>query len=771
MHRDKEIENLKKALKREKLARKQAESFMESKSLELYNSNQKLTDLIANASRFPEENPSPILRFSAQGHVLMYSNKAGNKIVGFLDKEKNIEIRKHFIEQIEYSFAKNCNYQFELNIGRFIYMINAVPFHSSNYINIYANDISELKRIDESVKQSEEKYRGIIENLNLGILEVDKDDKIIKAYPQFCTLSGYNEVELIGKSPADLFLDESSREIMMKESKERSKGVSSVYEIPLIQKNGNVAWVIISGAPFYNSNGDLAGSVGVHLDITDRRKMESDLREAKLKAEELNKVKEMFLANMSHEIRTPMNAIIGMSELLEQTILDNSQSKYLSAIQSSSKNLLVLINDLLDFSKIESGNLSIELVGFNLEKLITKTIGIVELKADENGVKVISDIDENLPNILKCDPTRLGQVLLNLLSNAVKFTTNGRVWISVRLIKNLGHKNRVRFTVRDEGIGISPKEIMTIFEAFSQAKDSISRLYGGTGLGLSISQKIVRLMGGELEVNSEMDRGSEFFFTIEIDEVDQEDLKNEFNDDYMIKDNFNKANILLVEDNPLNSLMATTILEKWNCLIDLAENGIEAIEKLKFQAYDLILMDVAMPKMGGIEASKIIRNELKIDTPIVALTANAISGDNIKCFEVGMNDYLSKPYRQIDLNKILSLWVGAKEDQTIEMLYDLSKLEEMGDLAFKGKMVDLFLSETYKAIEVLNKAIKESDFEQIASTVHKIKPSINYICIARLYDTVKAIENWENADDALLETTRLFIQDLQLTLEQLEQLK
>jgi len=278
-------------------------------------------------------------------------------------------------------------------------------------------------------------------------------------------------------------------------------------------------------------------------------------------------------------------------------------------------------------------------------------------------------------------------------------------------------------------------------------------------------------MGGELEVNSEMDRGSEFFFTIEIDEVDQEDLKNEFNDDYMIKDNFNKANILLVEDNPLNSLMATTILEKWNCLIDLAENGIEAIEKLKFQAYDLILMDVAMPKMGGIEASKIIRNELKIDTPIVALTANAISGDNIKCFEVGMNDYLSKPYRQIDLNKILSLWVGAKEDQTIEMLYDLSKLEEMGDLAFKGKMVDLFLSETYKAIEVLNKAIKESDFEQIASTVHKIKPSINYICIARLYDTVKAIENWENADDALLETTRLFIQDLQLTLEQLEQLK
>lgn len=768
MDKNTEIEYLKKALKREKLARREAGFFMESKGLELYETNQKLTDLIANINKFPEENPNPVMRFSSHGQVLMFTNNAGKIIISFLDEEKNYKALLFFTEQLKYSFKEGVNHKFELNLGSAIFMINAVPFTSNNYINIYANDISAIKKASEAIKQSEEKYRGIIENLKLGILEVDNNDKIIKAYPQFCSLVGYEEDELIGESPTFLFLDESSRKIMAEQNEERLKGVSSVYEVPLIKKNGEIAWVIISGAPFYSNQGKLTGSIGIHLDITERRKMESALRESKFKAEELNKVKELFLANMSHEIRTPMNAIVGMSELLEQTGLDNSQTKYLSAINSSSKNLLVLINDLLDFSKIESGNLSLELVDFNLRKLIAKSTEIVGLKAEENGVNVIYKVDDNLPEILNGDPTRLGQVLLNLLSNAVKFTTNGLVLVSVNLVKIKGDKCLVEFIVKDEGIGIPESELINIFKDFTQAKKSTTRLYGGTGLGLSISQNILKLMNGTLEVRSELNKGSEFFFTIELEEAKNETSEKENNENYKIEKDFKQSFILLVEDNPLNSLMATTILEKWNCIIDLAENGVEAIEKLRAKTYDLILMDMTMPKMGGIEASQIIRDELKVETPIIALTANAISGDSKKCLEAGMNDYLSKPYSQIDLNRVLTKWVNPEAS---EILYDLSKLEEMGDPVFLEKMLKLFLVETDKAVTIISKALEESDFKQISLVAHKIKPSLNYVCIPRLFDAVITIEIWQEADDVLIDRTKLFLKDLQLVLEQLKQVK
>ncbi|MDG1475800.1 MAG: ATP-binding protein, partial [Vicingaceae bacterium] len=429
------------------------------------------------------------------------------------------------------------------------------------------------------------------------------------------------------------------------------------------------------------------------------------------------------------------------------------------------------VNDLLDFSKVETGNLSLELVAFNLNKLIKKTVEIVSLKADKNGVEVTFEIDSNLPKTLKGDPTRLGQVLLNLLSNAVKFTTNGSVIVYVNLINRINNKHKIEFVVKDEGIGIAEEELTNIFKDFKQANDSTSRLYGGTGLGLSISQKIVKLMNGDLEVLSELDKGSEFFFTIELEDAELENSGKELNDNYEIINNFNQCEILLVEDNPVNSLMAITILEKWNCKVDLAENGIESIEKLKVQSYDLILLDMTMPKMGGIEASKIIRNELKIETPIIALTANATKGDSEKCIEAGMNDYLSKPYHQIDLNHILIKWVKIKKVASVETLVNLSKLETMGDSEFLEKMVNLFLVESEKDILLFKTAIKESNFDQIRLIAHKIKPSIDYICLPRLFDEVKAIEIYEEDDSIFLEKVQTFIHDLELVLKQLRQRK
>ena len=278
-------------------------------------------------------------------------------------------------------------------------------------------------------------------------------------------------------------------------------------------------------------------------------------------------------------------------------------------------------------------------------------------------------------------------------------------------------------------------------------------------------------MNGDLKVRSQLNKGSEFSFTLELEEVDFDDIEKESNDNYEIKYNFNQSEILLVEDNPVNSLMAKTILKKWNCKIDLAENGIESIEKLKTQLYDVILMDMTMPKMGGIEATLIIRNELKIKTPIIALTANAINGDSVKCFEAGMNDYLSKPYHQIDLNKVLNKWIQPSEDLIDETLINLSKLEEMEDPVFLEKMVNLFVLETQKEITLLKEAINKSNFEQIRLTAHKIKPSINYVCVPRLYDEAKTLEICKDNDDKFLEKTKEFVHVLELVLKQLRQRK
>lgn len=802
MDKDKEIENLKKALERQKLARKEAESFINSKSLELYESNAKLLKLnetledeVRKRTKKIEEkekqfkdlieNATDIIFTINVYGFFTYVNPVAEKVSGYSkvellkmsfvnlirDDYKN-SVTKHYFnqlnqkEELTYIEFPIINKQEELLwISQKARLI--LDENGPKEFIVIARDVTDIKAVNELVQQSEEKYRGIIENLKLGILEVDNDDKIIKSYPQFCVLSGYKEEELIGKSPSELFLDESSREIMTAQNKQRLVGNSGVYEIPILKKNGDIAWVIISGAPFYNSKGVKEGTVGVHLDITERKNMESELRDANLKSEELNKVKEMFMANMSHEIRTPMNAIIGMAELLKESVLTTSQQSYISAIASSSTNLLLLINDLLDFSKIESGYLTLEFVTFNLPKLIAKNKALVSLKADENGVNIVSDIDKNLPTNLLGDPIRLGQVILNLLSNAVKFTNNGTVTIKVELIEKQQNRNTLKFSVKDDGIGIEPNEFENIFEDFSQAKSTTTRLFGGTGLGLPISKKIVNLMDGKLKVKSKLNEGSDFYFTIVLEE--SELVEDQSAHSTQLTEDFKQKKVLVVEDNPVNILMAKTILEKWNCNVFLAKNGIEAIEKVQQAVYDVILMDMRMPKMGGLEATQLIRNEFKISTPIIALTANAIKGENDKCLAAGMNDYVSKPYKQIELNKTLTKWMF-KEDFKEIRLYNLTKLEEMNDAVFLNKMVKLFSVETDKEIELMQKALDHLDFKTVSDKAHKIKPSISYICISRLFEEAKMIEKWEGTEAEMINKTTVFIKDMRLVLEQLKQI-
>lgn len=384
-------------------------------------------------------------------------------------------------------------------------------------------------------------------------------------------------------------------------------------------------------------------------------KQNIELTSAKIKAEQSSIAKEQFLAKMSHEIRTPLNGIDGMAKLLEKTSLTNEQKEYILAIRTSSDNLLVIINDILDFSKIEAGKLSIEKIGFNLKEIITRVINTMSYKAEEKGISLSSDIDVNISDILIGDPTRTNQIIINLLNNAIKFTTKGCVKLNCKLVGKSPTTNTIKFEVIDTGIGIDPEKLSKIFESFSQEDDSTTRKFGGTGLGLTISKQLVEIFNGELKVKSKKGKGTTFYFTIDFPIGSSKDW---IKDDVDVTDwgLLEHKKILLVEDNKINQFLAAIILKKWKMEVEIAENGLIAIEKLKNQNYDVVLMDLQMPEMGGVEATKIIRNELKLEIPIIALTASALKGVDAECLDAGMNDYISKPFDQSVLyNKILKL--------------------------------------------------------------------------------------------------------------------
>lgn len=386
------------------------------------------------------------------------------------------------------------------------------------------------------------------------------------------------------------------------------------------------------------------------IDIQNRALMRS-----KLKAEKSSKAKEQFLANMSHEIRTPLNGIEGMTKLLEGTILDEEQKKYMSTINISSGNLMIIINDILDVSKIEAGKLTVEEVDFDLKNSCGITIETLAFKAKSKNISLEHNFDKNISEVLIGDPTRINQVIINLINNAIKFTEKGFVKLNCSLIEKTENSNKIRFEVVDSGIGIARNKLDKIFESFSQEDDSTTRKFGGTGLGLSISRQLVELFNGKLEVSSVKGEGTSFYFTIELPIGIKEkiDIGGEILDLPVSLDN---KRVLLVEDNEINQFLASTILKKWKMEVDIAENGLEALNMLKRKTYDVILMDVQMPVMGGLESTRNIREKLKLETPIIALTANAIKGDDDKCFNAGMDDYVSKPFdHSILFNKILKL--------------------------------------------------------------------------------------------------------------------
>jgi len=533
--------------------------------------------------------------------------------------------------------------------------------YERDYIPLYKNgishahlwqysDVTETKNATTFLKWNEEKYRSIIENMGLGIIEVDSNQKIIYVNNQFCKDSQYSSKELVGKNAPALLLpkDKENKNRMKEINSKREKGFSGAYEIQIKRKDGSLLWMLISGTPKYNSKKKYIGSIGIHLDISNQKKTEQELRDQREKAEQSRKAKEIFLANMSHEIRTPMNAIIGFSRLLKSVSLTDKQISYLDAIISSSENLLVIINDILDFSKIESGKLSIEKVPFQLETIIEKVIKQIELKSLEKNITIKVIYDPKLPKTIIGDPIRLGQILLNLINNSVKFTSEGRIKIICTASKLDSDNVDVSFKIADTGIGMKKEMLEKVFEDFIQGDDSITRKYGGTGLGLTISKQLIELMGGKISVESELGIGTIFTFTLSFKIGAEKKIKKK-QASIIEEKNLSGVKILLAEDNEFNQMLALSILQSWGADVSVAKNGKEALVKVKKIKFDIILMDIQMPEMDGIQATENIRRKFKLNLPIIALTANALKEDKDKYIQYGINDYISKPFNTNEL--------------------------------------------------------------------------------------------------------------------------
>lgn len=495
--------------------------------------------------------------------------------------------------------------------------------------------------------------------------------------------------------------------------------------------------------------------LGTIQDISDQKRIEKELIHAKNLAEQSVRVKEQFLTNMSHEIRTPMNGIIGFARILENTNLDSSQEQSVKAIKRAGKNLMVIINDILDFSKIEADKMIFEEVDFSLSKTIRTVIELLSTIAEEKKVKLLFEIDPKINDFLIGDPTRLSQILINLVGNALKFTEKGYVELIVSQEEESGIDTSVRFTVVDTGIGIPENKIDSIFESFNQASNETTRKFGGTGLGLTITRKLIELLGGTISVKSEVEKGSEFTFSMQFKKANERIDATEVTKAKLSPDFLKDINILLVEDNELNQLLAIKIFESWKKEITVADNGKIAIDLIEKNDYDLILMDIQMPEMDGNELTKYIRNHmgLKSNIPIIALTAHATSAEEKRCLENGMNDYLSKPFHfNVLLEKLHNNLMNVDRNTTAvateqeivnENLINFSYLNEFadGDTIFVQKMVSLFLTNAPVALKVILESNEMDNIQVLKAEVHKLKSSISLLGISKASKCIEIIEN------------------------------
>lgn len=489
---------------------------------------------------------------------------------------------------------------------------------------------------------------------------------------------------------------------------------------------------------------------------------EGKLQEASREADIIKGTRDHFLCNISHEIRTPMNAITGISRLLRKSGLNEQQLNYLDGIQKATETLLLLFNNILEISKSEAGRLTLDQVAFRPAAVIRQCLHLMNPKAEEKGITLLNENSPDDELVLTGDRVRLKRILLNLTDNAIKFTEEGSVRLRTHIQPADNNNYLLSFTLQDTGIGMEPAFLSLLFRNFTQEDFAPERKYGGTGLGLSITKQLVDLMQGSIEVSSTKGKGTIITVTIPFAAGCEEDLpekKMEKADPQRLKN----SRILLADDNEMNRLVVSVVLQQAGCRITEVHNGSEAVNAVRKEHFDLVLMDVQMPLLNGLEATRIIREELNRELPVIALTANAIQGEADKCLQAGMNDYISKPFTEEELTGTISRWLPNKvyqgvmepvtdEETTLprQPLFNLSKLEKLGggNTAFVQKMTSLFIRQLPADLKELRLSAKEGDWAKMRSLAHRMKPSLDNMGIDSMYGLIRELEAWPGSDPA-----------------------
>ena len=610
------------------------------------------------------------------------------------------------------------------------------------------DDITIQTLTEFTMSEREEKYRGILENMELGILEVDNNGHVVRAYDRFCSMTGYSQEELLGKDALELLVPEGERYILQQQTADRAKGKASVYEIGIIKKNGEKIWVLISGAPIMDSNQKIVGTIGLHYDITERKRSVVELEKAKVEAEAAKEAEKQFLANVSHEMRTPLNAILGMTNLLNSTNLNVEQREYLEMLDSSSNMLHSLITDILDISKIDAGEVKVNKSPFDLIKVLTTMVRTFSLRM-ENKPVVLRFVQPELKDFwVKGDLLLFKQILNNLIGNACKFTKKGSVTLELRLQLLSDSAVKVCIDVIDTGIGIAEEEQELIFEKFKQASNNKENHYSGTGLGLVITKKLVELQNGTIQLKSRLNEGSRFSIEIPFERCDE---IAEIEEQEIDISSIGESKILIVEDNYLNQRYITTLMKKWSLAHELAKDGLEAVELCNKEKFDLILMDVNMPRLDGFKASRKILSSSKHNksTPIVALTASGLKHTKIETERVGMVDFLLKPLHPKDLKKILVKYCPRQAVQKSDMerfifdsSLDSSYLDSIfaGDVDYAREMFEIFFESTAVEFNEIEPYFENNDFGAAKGLVHKLKPSFYMVGLTKIGGLMDELE-------------------------------
>lgn len=669
------------------------------------------------------------------------------------DKEKVIETWNNFIEKESHQF--NIEFRFVNPVlGTRVVNGKATRVKTSGERSGFIGtltDVTELKEAQLKLIESEKRYR-LISEMSQDIISVfDLQNNFEYVSPASKKILGYEPEELIGK-PGSSLVHPDDVEKLERPTDIAQKGLdNSNYSthFRLRRKDGSYVWIESLPNIIYDATGKVKAIQTISRDITERKIAELELKSEKEKAEDATHAKSQFLSMMSHEIRTPMNAIIGLSNLLLQESPRKDQLESLELLKFSGENLLTIINDILDFNKIEAGKIELENIDFNLYELLTKTIQMLDNRASEKGIKLFLTYKENLPHIFKGDPVRINQIIINLVGNAIKFTEHGYVELKVEGTAQGSGQHQLTFSVKDTGIGIEPEKVKLVFESFSQANSDTTRKFGGTGLGLSITKRLLNLMHSAIEVKSVPGYGSTFSFQLILKHGETKALENHVVSKQSINFTNQDIHVLLVEDNRVNQVVAINFLKRWGMKADIANNGKEAFNLVQSKKYQIVLMDLQMPEMDGYEATRSIRalddNYFK-EIPILALTASAMIDVKFKVLQTGMNDFITKPFQPEELQTKLARYLNISETlipSEQKKKIDLDMYAE-GDNEFKFELAGLIISNIYELDNALHQSITTTNSEIYRSTCHKVKTTISMLRDEEFTGVIEALKDLIN---------------------------